>query len=146
MKVRLLSLRLKQWGARGNDDQVHLFLFDDIETVCGRETKGGGAVVQSCSKDRDRCAVASHKKFKVALQSDCLCPFAPKKRSNQVRLEPSLLLSHVPLDEVIELLLLEEKSAALWQTHMEACKALERDTGRNELGQLSGIGANFVTK
>jgi hypothetical protein len=34
-------------------------------------------------------------------------------------------------------LLLEEKSIALWRTYMDACKASEYVTGRNELGEIS---------
>jgi hypothetical protein len=39
------------------------------------------------------------------------------------------------------MLLLEEKSIALWQTYMDSCKASEFKTGRNELGVLSSGGS-----
>jgi hypothetical protein len=39
--------------------------------------------------------------------------------------------------------LLEEKLTALWRTCMDVCKALERTTGQNELGELS-TGRDFL--
>ena len=45
-------------------------------------------------------------------------------------------ISLLPPNEVIEELLEEEKSVALWRTYMEACQASELATGRNELSLL----------
>ena len=79
--------------------------------------------------------MASHAKNKVILKRGCLYPYVPKKGTNQVRLEPSLPLSFVPAEETLEMLLLEEKSIALWRTYMDACKAAEAHTGDLELAQ-----------
>jgi hypothetical protein len=64
----------------------------------------------------------------------------PKKGTNQVRLEPSLLFNLLSPDEMIAMLLKEEKLIALWRTYMDACKASEYLIGRNEFGVLSDIG------
>jgi hypothetical protein len=108
MKVRLLSLRLKQQGVRANDG-VRLCLLHDVDEVRGGETKGGGTVVRFCSKPRDVCEIASHTKTKANLQQGCLHPCVPKKGVNQVRLEALLSLSLVSPDTSVDMLLLEEK-------------------------------------
>jgi len=115
---------------------VRLCLIREIDDVCGGEIKGGGTVVRFCSKPRDMCEIASHAKSKAILKRGCLYPYVPKKGINQVRLEPSLPLSLVPPDGTLDMLLLEEKSITLWRTFMDACKASEYSTGRNELGEL----------
>jgi hypothetical protein len=119
---------------------VRLCLVRNVEDVCGGEIKGGGLVIRFCSKPRDMCDVASHTKGKATLKPGCLYPYVPKKGTNQVRLEPCLPLTLVPPDETLGMLLLEEKSIALWQTYMDACKASECRTGRNELGELNPRG------
>jgi hypothetical protein len=123
-------------GGRGNEG-VRLLLVRLVEDVCGGEIKGGGSVVRFCSKPRESCQVVSHLKSKAFLRADCLYPYVPRKGENQVRLEPSLPLSLVSPDEPLEMLLLEEKSIALWQTYMDACKASEYKTGRRELSPTS---------
>jgi hypothetical protein len=94
-------------------------------------------VVRFCSKPGGSCNIASHKnKSKVRLQGQCLHPCVPKKGFNQVRLEPSLPVAPVPPAETLDGLLPEQKLTALWQTHMNAHKASESLTGRNEFGQF----------
>ena len=112
-------------------------LVRNVEDVCGGEIKGGGSVIRFCSKSRDSCETASHVKSKAFLRPDSLYPYVPRKGENQVRLEPSLPLSLVPHDEILERLLLEEKPISLWQTYMDACKASEEKTGRHELAPAS---------
>jgi hypothetical protein len=63
----------------------------------------------------------------------CLYLRVPKKGNSQVGLEPALPLSCIPPDEPLDMLLLKEKSIALWQTYTDSCKASEFKTGRNEL-------------
>jgi hypothetical protein len=123
-------------GVRGKEG-VRLCLIRSIDEICGGEIKGGGTVVRFCSKPKDMCDVASHAKSKANIQKGCLYPYVPKKGENQVRLQPSLLVSLVPPDISVDMLLLEEKPIALWQTYMDACKASEFATGRNELGELN---------
>jgi hypothetical protein len=84
------------------------------------------------------CDVASHAKSKAVLKRGSLYPHVPKKGLNQVQLEPSLSLSLMPADKTVDRLLLEEKSIALWRTYMDACKASELRTGRNEFGMFAG--------
>jgi hypothetical protein len=127
-------------GGRGNEG-VRLLLVRETDDVCGGEIKGGGTVIRFCSEPRDTCDTASHAKGKALLKRGCLHPCVPKKGNNQVRLEPSLPLSVVPRDETLDMLPLEEKSIALWQTCMDSCKASEFKTGRNELGVLSSGGS-----
>ena len=88
-----------------------------------------------CRKPRNTCEVVSHSKSKALLRRGCLYPYVPKKGTNQVRLEPSLPLSLVPTQDTLNMLLLEEKPIALWQTYMDACKAAEIHTGRIELSR-----------
>jgi hypothetical protein len=123
-------------GVRVNDG-VRLCLIRSVDDVCGGEIKGGGTVVRFCSKVPGLCEVASHARSKANLMPGCLYPFVPKKGENQVRLEPSLRVKLVPADMTLDGLLLEEKSIALWRTYMDACKASEYVTGRNELGEIS---------
>jgi hypothetical protein len=123
-------------GGRGKDG-VRFCMILEVDSVCGGEIKGDGTVVRFCSKPKDMCEIASHKKSKANIKPSSLYPYVPKKGTNQVRLEPSLALSLVPPAETLEGLLLEEKSVALWRTYMEACQASEYLTGRNEFGVLN---------
>jgi hypothetical protein len=94
---------------------VCCWLVHSVEDVCGGEIKGGETVIRSCSKPRDMCSnVASQAKCKAIIMPSCLYPRVPKKGSNQVGLEPALPLSPLPLDEMLDMLLLEEKPIAIY--------------------------------
>ena len=71
-----------------------------------------------CSKPQGMCEIQSHTKSYTNLHQECLYPYVPKKGINQLRLEQALLLSLLPSDEMIEMLLLAEKSVALWRTYI----------------------------
>jgi hypothetical protein len=113
---------------------VRLFVVRNVNDVCGGEIKGDGSVIRFCCKPPDVCKVAGHIRRKALVKPGHLYPRVFKKEEQQVRLEPSLPLIMIPPTEVLNSLLLEVRPIALWQTYMDACKATEFATGRNEQG------------